>query len=166
MMETLKAIINDVMDRLQEVDGIKYVDKNWGQLMCDPPAVKYPCALVDIGDADYENLGSGEQVVSVVVDVVVSVQRLTPSSTASRRRVDSYADLELLAKVQNALHLYGTDKYQPLIRSRMYKEDTEPGVSTYHVRYLTGYVTPPVERYEKKEVRTVRISPSLLPDAQ
>lgn len=160
-METLKAIINDVMDRLQEVDGIKYVDKNWGQLLCEPPAVKYPCALVDIGDAEYSNLGSGEQMVNVVVDVVVSVQRLTPSSTASRRRVDSYADLELLAKIQDALHLYGTDKYHPLQRTQMYKEDTEPGVSTYHVRYLTGYVTPPVERYEKKPVRTFRISPSL-----
>ena len=165
-METLKAIINDVMDRLQEVGGIKYVDKNWGQLMCDPPAVKYPCALVDIGDAEYSNLGSGEQMVNVVVDVVVSVQRLTPSSTASRRRVDSYADLELLAKIQDALHLYGTDKYQPLLRIRFYKEDTEPGVSTYRVMYRTAYITPPVERYEKKEVRTVRISPSLLPDAQ
>ena len=165
-METLKAIINDVMDRLQEVDGIKYVDKNWGQLLCEPPAVKYPCALVDIGDADYENLGSGEQVVSVVVNIEVSVQRLTPSSTASRRRVDSYADLELLAKIQDALHLYGTDKYQPLLRIRFYKEDTEPGVSTYRVMYRTGYLTPPVERYEKKEVRTVRILPSLLPDAQ
>jgi hypothetical protein len=165
-METLKAIINDVMDRLQEVDGIKYVDKNWGQLMCDPPAVKYPCALVDIGDADYENLGSGEQVVSVVVNIEVSVQRLTPSSNASKRRVDSYADLELLGKIHNALHLYGTDKYQPLLRIRFYKEDTEPGVSTYRVMYRTAYITPPVERYEKKEVRTVRISPSLLPDAQ
>lgn len=165
-METLKAIINDVMDRLQEVDGIKYVDKNWGQLMCDPPAVKYPCALVDIGDADYENLGSGEQVVSVVVNIEVSVQRLTPSSNASKRRVDSYADLELLGKIHNALHLYGTDKYQPLLRIRFYKEDTEPGVSTYRVMYRTAYITPPVERYEKKEVRTVRISSSLLPDAQ
>ena len=165
-METLKAIINDVMDRLQEVDGIKYVDKNWGQLLCEPPAVKYPCALVDIGDADYENLGSGEQVVSVVVNIEVSVQRLTPSSNASKRRVDSYADLELLGKIHNALHLYGTDKYQPLLRIRFYKEDTEPGVSTYRVMYRTGYVTPPVERYEKKEVRTVRILPSLLPDAQ
>lgn len=165
-METLKAIINDVMDRLQEVDGMKYVDKNWGQLQCEPPAVKYPCALVDIGDADYENLGSGGQVASVVVDVVVSVQRLTPSSTASRRRVDSYADLELLKKVQNALHLYGTEAYQPLIRSRMYKEDTEPGVSTYHLLYRTGYLTPPVERYERKEVRTFKILPSLLPDGQ
>lgn len=163
-METLKAIINDVMDRLQEVDGIKYVDKNWGQLMCEPPAVKFPCALVDIGDADYEDIGSGGQVVSVVVNIEVSVQRLTPSSTASKRRVDSYADLELIGKIHNALHLYGTDKYQPLLRIRFYKEDSEPGVSTYRVMYRTGYITPPVERYEKKPVRTVRLT--AVPDAQ
>lgn len=163
-METLKAIINDVMDRLQEVGDIKYVDKNWGQLQCDPPAVKFPCALVDIGDADYEDIGSGGQVVSVVVNIEVSVQRLTPSSTASKRRVDSYADLELLGKIHNALHLYGTDKYQPLLRIRFYKEDSEPGVSTYRVMYRTGYITPPVERYEKKPVRTVRLT--AVPDVQ
>ena len=165
-METLKAIINDVMDRLQEVDGIKYVDKNWGQLMCEPPAVKYPCALVDIRDADYEELGTGGQVATVGVEVIVSCQRLTPSSTASRRRVDSYADLELLAKVQDALHLYGTAAYQPLLRSRFYKEETEPGVSTYHLTYRTSYITPPVVRHEKKPVQTIKIVPSPLTDGQ
>ena len=163
-MEALKNIIDKVKTRLQTVEELKYIDSDWGQLDQEPPAVKWPCALVDIDNADYEDLGRGGQMVDVHVKVTVALQRLTPGSTASRRRAESYKDYELLGEVHNALHLYGEAEFTPLLRSRFYKEPSEPGTVIYNLTYHTSYETPPAPKPENKPVRTFKIAAS--PDVQ
>ncbi|MCQ2973260.1 MAG: hypothetical protein MJ211_00455 [Bacteroidales bacterium] len=52
----LDYIITTINDILAEITELKYIDRNWGQLELETPAVKFPCTLTDIETVNYENL--------------------------------------------------------------------------------------------------------------
>ena len=55
----MKALLEKIQEKLSEVEGLKYIDENWGQLDYYSPnmPVQYPCVLIDIGQVQYSNLG-------------------------------------------------------------------------------------------------------------
>ena len=54
----MKALLEKIQEKLSEVEGLKYIDENWGQLDYYSPnmPVQYPCVLIDIGQVQYSNL--------------------------------------------------------------------------------------------------------------
>ena len=63
-METnIKTILLAVQQRLAErVPELAYIDKNWGQLDYEAPPVKWPCALLDIDEVPFSQIGGGGQI--------------------------------------------------------------------------------------------------------
>ena len=145
-METVRQIIEDIIERLSTVEELKYVDRDWGQLDCEPPAVKYPCALVDFDHATYQPLMQGAERAEASFNVVVAAQRITPSSSRARRKEDSYATMNLVGKVHAALHLMAKPNYAPLTRRSTDKEALLSGEETYRISYTTSFNIKPQQK--------------------
>ena len=48
----MKEILKNIQSKIAEVQGVKYVDEDWGQLNLFPGdfPVQFPCVLFDIKD--------------------------------------------------------------------------------------------------------------------
>lgn len=56
----MKEILKNIQSKITEVQAVKYVDEDWGQLNLyhgDLP-VQFPCVLFDIKDGQFENIGT------------------------------------------------------------------------------------------------------------
>ena len=92
----MKALLEKIQEKLSEVEGLKYIDENWGQLDYYSPnmPVQYPCVLIDIGQVQYSNLGKDltkrpvqRQIGSVQLRLTIANMRLTNTSGTERRSV-------------------------------------------------------------------------------
>lgn len=64
----MKQLIIDIQNRLASLPELKYIDIDWGQIdYYDQPPVKYPCALIEIRQADYSNEGQHVQYGTVII---------------------------------------------------------------------------------------------------
>ena len=48
----MKQIFLAIQQQLLTVPALKHIDKNWNQLNYEQPPVRWPCALIDIANAD------------------------------------------------------------------------------------------------------------------
>lgn len=143
-------ILKDIVGALPVfLPQLKYVDKDWGQLGVERPAVGFPCALIDITGVDYTDLSAGWQLASGTFTVKVADQRTNPSSAhaPSTSRNNSYAALELCDAVHLALNGFnGThtpSEYAPLVRTGFYKIEDGLKYECYAITYKTQWKVPP-----------------------
>ena len=56
----MKEILKNIQAKITEVQTVKYVDEDWGQLNLFPGdfPVQFPCVLFDIKDGQFENIGA------------------------------------------------------------------------------------------------------------
>jgi hypothetical protein len=131
----MKQIFTDIISRLGEVKGLKYIDKDWGQLSLENPAAKFPCALVDIASVAYTNRADNAQMADGILNVTIAGLRLSPSSSMAQSRGDAWMTLDLIRDVNDALHLWHTDHFSRLIRQQFAKVDSSPGYDCYVLSY-------------------------------
>ncbi len=144
-------IIKDIVDALPlALPQLKYVDKDWGQLDVEKPAVGFPCALIDITQVDYTDLSAGWQLASGTFTVKVANQRTNSSSAhaPSTAKNNSYAALELCDAVHLALNGFNGShthsEYAPLVRKSFYKQENGLKYECYAIIYKTQWKVPPV----------------------
>lgn len=143
-------ILKDIVAALPlALPQLKYVDKDWGQLDKDNPAVGFPCALIDITDVDYTDLSAGWQLASGAFTVKVANQRTNSSSAhaPSTAKNNSYTTLELCDAVHLALNgfngLHTPSEYAPLVRRGFYKQENGLKYECYAITYKTQWKEPP-----------------------
>lgn len=81
----MKQLLNNIQTRLKTEIPTLFVDEDWGQLDYFMPAapVKYPCALIHVGNIRYQTLGHKLQHgVATVVITVADVKFTNTSSNA------------------------------------------------------------------------------------
>ena len=80
MEANIKTILLAVQQRLAErVPELAYIDKNWGQLDYEAPPVKWPCALLDIDEVPFSQIGGGGQIADgVTVEILAANLRRPP----------------------------------------------------------------------------------------
>lgn len=140
-MDAIQQILLDVQARLgQQVPDLAYVDKDWGQLKAELPAVKFPCALLDLNDIGFSQTGSGGQVADAKITVTVAHLRLTSSSLAAPKKEEAYRVIGLLAQIHEALHIFTAGDYAPLTRTRLRKVLADSSRECYEVTYQTAYM--------------------------
>ena len=54
----MKHIFLQIQEKLGEVSALKYIDKDWNQLKFEQPPVKWPCALIDVKNINYSQMGN------------------------------------------------------------------------------------------------------------
>lgn len=139
-MDTIKKILLDAQQRLgDQVPQLAYVDKDWGQLSFEKPPVKWPCALLDVKNANFTQEGNGIQLSETQITVTVANMRLVASSLAAPKAEDAYRIIELLAGIHAALHLFSTGSYAPLFRTNLRKVVADSTKECYEMTYQTAF---------------------------
>ena len=123
MEANIKTILLAVQQRLAErVPELAYIDKNWGQLDYEAPPVKWPCALLDIDEVPFSQIGGGGQIADgVTVEILAANLRLVSSSAAAPRKADAYLLIELLDKIHSALQRFTDGTFGPMFRTQIKK---------------------------------------------
>jgi hypothetical protein len=139
----MKNILLAIQTRLAaQVPELLYIDKDWGQLNYEQPPVQFPCALLDVSNADYTQFSSGVlQRARATIEVIIINRNLVPSSAASPRRAEAFVTLEIISKVHAALHQFSdTDRtFTPLVRTSLAKQRVETSAEAYIIYYQTMF---------------------------
>jgi len=138
------TIIKDLQDMLAEaLPGVKYIDKDWGQLGMEQPPVGWPCILIDIEQVEIRMLNGGDENVKATVVLTVANKR-TNSSSAHAPRVakkKSMETIDLTDDIHNLVQDYAAvgAEYSPFQVASFYKLNDLPGAEVYAMRYTTRY---------------------------
>lgn len=135
----MKEIFIEIQNRLAEVSELKYIDKNWNQLKFDTPPVKYPCALIDLSNVQFRQMGRLAQSAEADIEITIADKRLVNSSLKASRRQDSYSVFALIESIHKVIHGWHGDSFQPLIRTSIHKDYSDNSHEVYRVVYHTAF---------------------------
>ena len=157
----MKNIFLAIQDRLSEIPALKYIDKDWGQLRFENPPVKFPCALIDMANADFKQMGRGFQQGDADITVTVADIRLVRSSAMAPRRENAYAVIDLLDEIHQALQLFSDGQhFSPMMRTNLQRVDMldKEGAEVYVMTYRTSFT---VEKRGKETVEVQAVTPAI-----
>lgn len=138
-------IILSIQDKLATTSA-KYIDEDWGQLDYYSPApVKFPCVLIDIVSANYQNLGmdkaatpANRQTAEATVSLTIANQKLTNSSHKApmTQKNAAFEVKRLKQEIHAALHGWNpTAECSKLIRTSFQRIKRDDGIQEYAVNY-------------------------------
>ena len=143
------TILSKIQDRLElKVTELKHIDEDWGQMAMATPPVKFPCALIDVQQADYTNDGNlTQQAIAVVAVRLYCLKTSGTSSKAPDTHKERYtAHWQLLDKCTKSLHGYilpdsaDKNRFGRLIRTRMTKRiSNEGGIIQFETLYTLQF---------------------------
>lgn len=137
----MNILIQDIQNRLaSEIMALKYVDEDWGQLDDYSPnfPVKWPCALIDIAQVQYSNLGKTAQLGEAAITITIAdIKLLNSSSKAPANQKAEQANyLQLIKDVHACLHGWsGHGHYSKLIRTNFKRIKRDDGVRQHVTTY-------------------------------
>lgn len=143
----VKAILESVKQKLAETSGLKYIDEDWGQLDDYSPnfPVKWPCALIDISQASYSNLGQdpdrlprNRQQAQAQLTVTVANLKLTNTSrhAPTQQKQDASQVHLIIQHIHELLQGYAAAEVAgPMIRTGMQRIRRDDGVQQYEISY-------------------------------
>ena len=143
----MKEIIDNIQKRLATVQGLSYVDENWGQLdyySANMP-VKWPCCLIDVIGAEFSNLGANtnavpinRQIGHVTAKITVANMKLTNTSFRAPQDQKNYARsiFDLIEDVHCKLQGFNpSNNSGRMIRKSLQRTHRDDGVQEYEVYY-------------------------------
>ncbi len=146
----MDAIITSIQEKLQEVEELQYIDENWGQLdeYGTHPPVKYPCALIDVVDVRYTDIGidkrqntMNRQEGQAQVNIAVANLKLTNTSSKAplKQKEHAHSIFRVIEKVHASLQGYNPTEYcGALIRTVLKRVQRDDGVQEYFITYSLG----------------------------
>jgi hypothetical protein len=147
----MDTILINTQERIKAaVAAIKHVDENWGQLDLYGPQipVKWPCALIDINQAQFSNIGKdikaqpvNRQQGTVVLEITVADVKLTNSSGRAPQvqKQPAYRIWQIVNDIHKAVQGWKPDEMAGgLIRVGLSKIRRDDGVQEVRVLYSTG----------------------------
>ncbi|MGL5913071.1 MAG: hypothetical protein ACRCZB_02815 [Bacteroidales bacterium] len=136
----MKSIFLSIQEKLGEITELKYIDKDWGQLQYEQPPVKFPCALLDVANADFSQLGLLAQTANANIEITIAHLHLVPSSASAARKQEAYLVLDIIDKIHELLHGWSVEqKTTPLIRTNISKADASKNYEIYRITYATTW---------------------------
>lgn len=145
----IQLILENVKNKLAAIGDLKYIDNDWGQLDDYSPnfPVKWPCALVDVTDARYSNIGkdpsmlpANRQQAEIILTITIATLRLSPSNQKALPKKPDSNDIYLIIQtVHELLHGYSpAPQAGLLIRQGMQRIRRDDGVHQYTIQYITA----------------------------
>jgi hypothetical protein len=137
----MKTILSNILGRLTaEITALKYVDENWGQLDYFGPQhpVKYPCALADIDNAQWSDLGNLSQTGAAQVRITVANLKLSNTSSAApaSQRQKAFEIVDLMTDLHQALHGWRPAPHASrLTRTATRLVQREDGIKQYEILF-------------------------------
>jgi len=140
----MENLFRDIQARIKTaVPEIKWIDIDENQLEAygENAPVDYPCVLVGFPNADYSEIGRGQQMAMVRVRLKVAFRMYERLNTVVPElyQASAMAHFAILRKLMHAVHLLSTSTghYTPLVRQSWTKEmSVDPKV--YSIDFLCG----------------------------
>lgn len=155
----MKQIFLSIQDRLAEqVEAIRYIDKNWGQLNMPQPPVQWPCCLIDLDSIEYSQITALDRLADATVSITVADQHTVRSSGKAPSKSDAYGILDVLEQVIEALEGYRVPSTtQAFTRTRLAKTFCDQSYDVYTLTFTTAWV-----EHIDNGGETVEASPSIV----
>lgn len=144
----MEKILQNVQNKLSEINGLKYIDENWGQLDYYSPnmPVMWPCCLIDINDGDFSNLGKDlgkkpkeRQMGNFALKIILANLKLgnTSQRAPQLQKNNGWLIWKLMQSVHEKLHGFTPgENCSKLIRRSFQRTLRDDGVQEYHITYL------------------------------
>lgn len=141
------VILDNIKEKLAETPGLNYIDMDYGQLDDYSPnfPVKWPCALLDISQAAYSNVGQdtarlpkNRQQAEAELTVTVANLKLTNTSrnAPTQQKQDANIIHGIIQHIHGLLHGYTPSEVAgPMIRQNMQRIRRDDGVQEYRISY-------------------------------
>ena len=136
----MKDVFIDVEQHLHQIPGL-YVAEDWGQLNFEKPPVNFPCALIDLGEAKYSQVGNRFQMAEATLNIIladVQFQGIVPTAR-ERDRQRAFGIFNLIDKIHSRLHGQQGDRYSPLTRLEVKKIMRPDLIREFVMVYRFGY---------------------------
>ena len=143
----MKELLQSLQQRIAQINGLRYIDEDWGQLDYYSPnmPVQYPCCLIDISSIDYSNLGQDlskkphqRQLAQIQVKITLANLKLSNTSlnAPQKQKDDAWLIWELLEEVHKKLHGFAPiNNVSLLVRQSMNRTLRDDGLQQYEVYY-------------------------------
>lgn len=142
MKELYEAIMNQLTT---EVGELKMIDFDMGQLnVLDidvKPAVKFPCALIDISYPDCQDEGAGIQLVLARFNIKLAFECPLPTDNLASDARRSAA-LEIFTVVDNVyknLQGFGTADFSDFVRKSQTPDNRYAGIKIINIVFETSF---------------------------
>lgn len=131
-MDTITTILAGAQEQLgRQVPELACIDKDRDQWTGELPADRFPCALLDMKEATYSQLGNGCQMADLQITVTVAALHGVQAPVAG----EAYSIFGLLDRVHTALQLFETGNCSPLCRTRLRKVAADGTRECYEMTY-------------------------------
>ena len=143
----METIIPSIQEKLKEIPELKYVDEDWGQLDYYSPnfPVQWPCILIDISAANFDNIGQDKtatpmqrQIADSRISLTIANLKLTKTSgnAPATQKTQARSIWLLIKKVHEILHgVNATETSGKLIRTGLQRVKRDDGIQEYTVVY-------------------------------
>lgn len=143
----MKAFLEAVQTKLNDVTELKYIDEDWGQMdsYSPNPPTKFPCALIDITSMIFSNIGKdnsatpiNRQATEGTITIIIANLKLTNTSKAApqTQKDQAWKIWEIIENIHQLLHGWKpTSDSGSLIRTGLKRIRRDDGIQEYQVTY-------------------------------
>lgn len=164
----MEFLIQRFQDQLlNKVPTLKEVDEDWGQcdFYAERPPVKFPCALIDIQDAQFTDDGDLKQQGTLTVVVKLYVLRLSNTSNAAPQGQKDKAMAGWVAYTDIVKALHGQDfiknGFATPMRARMQRIKRRDGIYERNIAFTIGFTDMTCVPQRPKVRPSVKIKASI-----
>jgi len=136
-----KTVIKMVSDRLREVEELRWIDIDTGQLdlLGQRPAVAFPACLIDLAIPECSDTGGGAQIVTANITLRVAFS-LTGATNAQQPDMErSMSFLGAIDSIHGVLQNWSNDTLSAFTRVAGSNERRRDGIKVYRITYQTTY---------------------------
>lgn len=137
----MKQVFLDIQAALSAIKKFRYVGEDWGQLNFEQPPVAFPCALIDLGSAQFTSAGRNTQQVEATVNISIADIRydgITPALPEVQAN-NAFEIFNLIEEANKRLHGQGGETYSRLCRVSLKKMQREDSIREFVLTYKFGY---------------------------
>ncbi|MFA7448798.1 MAG: hypothetical protein WCY77_10200 [Weeksellaceae bacterium] len=147
----MKELFQNLQKQIAEsVPAVNYVDENWGQLDLYGPEipVKWPCVLLDLGQADFSNIGrvnnripANRQQGQASIEITLGMLKLTNTSfkSTATQKWHGFEVWEVVEELHQVIQGFQpTENSGGMIRTNVRKVRRDDGVQEIRITYSVG----------------------------
>lgn len=143
----MKTILQNIQNRLSEVEELKYIDEDWGQIDYYSPnmPVKLPCCLIDIQSGQYSNISKDfsknpKDRQNGTFSVKITIANIKLSNTSLRapqgQKDNAWKIFEWVEKIHQQLHGFSPDENcSKMLRTSFGRIQRDDGIQEYALIY-------------------------------
>jgi hypothetical protein len=137
----MKTIYLAIMEQLESLSALKWIDLDTGQLATPKPSVSFPCALVGIKLPKSKSLTDTIQDCDARITVKLGFDNKvrTAAKTPEVARTASLAVYDIIADVYKILQGFRTENFDNLNRVSQGDEPTKNGLFVYKIEFSTAF---------------------------